>query len=322
VSGGDGSTLLDFLRSPVVVGDPEGRVIYANSAFEQRMQLDPGQASGEQMAALFGGGGREAVLQAVAEVCQRGDAVQFRLREAECAYLAQASPIEAGEDRVGVMILMVDEPLGDDRVLTIHREIQEPLEEVRVCLEELIEQTGGRRSERFRSIVEKGIGAVDRVIKWSDELHSLVSGRGSEVAEGAVLDAVRVVRQAAQRLSPDFEKSGASLVLLIPAELPAARGDATRLEAALVRLLRDRLAEVSAGDVVTLAARCTRGSARSSMLVSVVAPQPRSRPIGVEEADDEPSEVREAVTALGGRIVSISDAKAGRVTAIELQTCR
>ena len=76
----DGASLLNFLDAPVVVGDPEGRVIFVNPAFEECFAFGA-QAPGMPFAELFQGGGREAFLMAVAQVCQTGETVRFRLRE-------------------------------------------------------------------------------------------------------------------------------------------------------------------------------------------------------------------------------------------------
>ena len=145
MSDAQGQSLLNFLDAPLLVGDPEGRVIFANDAFQRDLCPNGESPNGEPLASLFAGGGREAVLTSVAEVCSRGESVHFRLREGGRGYLALASPIQAEESRVGVIILFTDEPLIDGRLLEFHREIQEPLEETLAFLDEMIEETGGRR---------------------------------------------------------------------------------------------------------------------------------------------------------------------------------
>jgi PAS domain-containing protein len=62
----DGVSLLSFLDAPVLVGDPEGRVIYVNPAFERRFCQDDESVQGAELVSLFEGGGREAILNAVA----------------------------------------------------------------------------------------------------------------------------------------------------------------------------------------------------------------------------------------------------------------
>ncbi len=314
-------SLLNFLGAPILVGDPEGRVIYANPAFERAFSLKSEDVRGEPLAGVFGGGGREAILGAVAEVCRCGETVNFRLKEADTGFLGLASPIEAERDRVGVVILLTEEPAADERLLAYQGEISEPLDEALQSLDEILEQTGGRRSEQYRSLVEQGISALERASKWSEELHAALCGRGDKNSPSASLDPVKVVHQVVSRLTGDFERAGVAFQLLAPAQLPAARGHAAMLETALVRLMRHRLAQASAGGYVTLAARAVGHGGTQALLFSV-ADQPIAEPDSspVEEHNEqEPRAVRATVAALGGEIYTFEDPALGRVTAIRLE---
>jgi nitrogen-specific signal transduction histidine kinase len=171
-----GGSLLDYLDAPILVGDPDGRVVHLNPAFESRFQISLDQARGEELATLFEGGAREAVLRAVADVCGGAGAVRFPMRADDCGYWALASPISAEENRVGVVILMTVELSSDRRMIECAKEIQEPVEELTRCLGELAEQVGGRRAERYRLMLEDVVNAVELLRKRSDELQSLVSG--------------------------------------------------------------------------------------------------------------------------------------------------
>ena len=71
------SSLLDFLDAPVVVGDPDGRAVYANPAFKDAFSLSDEAMRVQPLAGLFVGGGRVAVLGAVAKVCQGSNPVRF-----------------------------------------------------------------------------------------------------------------------------------------------------------------------------------------------------------------------------------------------------
>lgn len=319
------SSLMDFLDTPIVVGDPEGGVIYLNPAFEKAFSKPAAQVLGVPLAMLFEGGGREAVLGAVAEVCTRGESVKFKLKEGDAAYLGLASPIEADRDRVGVVILLTDEPAVDERLLAFQGEIGEPLDEVQQALDELLEQTGGRRAERYRGLLERGIGALERARKWNDELHRMLCGRGRSAGLESTLDPVRVVREVVGRLSAELDGSPLSLRLLAPTRLRPARGDAAMLETALTRLIRHRLADPQDGRLVTLSAR-ESGEGEDALLVFSVVDRPRGHDADGEsaesgdegEAEAEPRAVRATIAALGGRIQTWRDPRVGRVTAIGL----
>ncbi len=169
-------SLLDCLDAPVLVGDPDGRVVHLNPSFESHFQISLDQARDQELATLFEGGSREAILSAVADVCGGAESVRFQLREESCGYWAVASPISAEDNRVGVVILITVELSSDRRMIECAREIQEPLEELSRCLGEFSEQVGGRRAERYRLMLEDVSSTVELLRKRADELQSLLSG--------------------------------------------------------------------------------------------------------------------------------------------------
>lgn len=327
MSDAQGQSLLDFLDTPVLVGDPEGYVVFANKAFVRELTPDGSSPHGEPLASLFAGGGREAMLAAVAEVCSKGESIKFRIREGGAGYLAIASPIHHEESRVGVVILLTDEPRLDGRLLDFHREIQEPLEETHTCLEELLDATGGRRDDRYRGMVERGSVALDRALKWSEELHGLLCGGTAQAADRANLHPGRVMRDTAERLAPDFERAGVEAKLLIGPRVPEVRGDATMLETALFRLLRLRLAEVRAGGCISMLVREVSEDSHPGVLMTIVdsGPDAGSDPNTADDgtvSDMGNSEhsrmVGEIVSGFGGEIVTVSAQPTGRATTIWL----
>ena len=171
-----GGSLLDYLDSPILVGDPDGRVIHLNPSFESRFNISVDHARGKELATLFEGGAREAILRSVAEVCGGAGPVRFPLREGDFGYRAVASPISAESNRVGVVILLTVELSSDRRMIECAKEIQEPLEELTRCLCEFAEQVGGRRAERYRLMLEDVASSVELLRKRADELQSLLSG--------------------------------------------------------------------------------------------------------------------------------------------------
>jgi hypothetical protein len=320
MSDAQGQSLLNFLDAPVLVGDPEGRVIFANDAFVRDFCTDDVSPTGEPLASLFAGGGREAVLASVAEVCSKGKSVHFRLREAGKGYLALASPIHSEESRVGVVILLTDEPTIDGRLLDFHREIQEPLDETTTCLEELLEATGGRRDEHFRELVEQGTVALTRARKWSEQLQGLICGTGGSKSSHATLVPGRVLRQVESRLAPEFAKAQVELMLLISPRTSEAKGDGTMLETALVRLLRLRLGDAPAGSSISMLARDVGSDDDRCVLISVVDPDRDSEGNSVAFADvgEQARLVPEIVSSLGGQITTVVEPPAGRATVIQL----
>jgi nitrogen-specific signal transduction histidine kinase len=174
---GESVSLLDFVDAPVVVGDPDGRVVYVNPAFEADSGISAAAAKGQPLAGLFEGGGREAVLRAVAGVCASGKTVRFRLRVDEIGYAALASPIKSDEASVGVVILLSEERDSDPRVLALHREIHGPLDEIMRCLAELSEATGGVRAAHYRRVLEDGVRALSEVREHAEEIQNILEGK-------------------------------------------------------------------------------------------------------------------------------------------------
>jgi len=315
---GASPSLLSFLDAPILVGDPEGCAAFANPAFERDFGVTSDAAAGRPLALLFEGGAREALLTAVAQACRSGETARFRLRHGAVGYTAVASPIVAHDARVGVVILFIESPTADERFLAMHREMREPLDELASSLQLLLEQTGGRRSERYRGMVDDGIRALGRVQKRFEEIHALLVGQGEPRRSPATLDPVQVVRRAAQRVAEDLEGAGIDLQVLVPASLPAARGDAERLEVALVRLLKARVGSALDSETVTLAARSVGRGSPSCVVISIV-----DAPTGDLASLPDPAEpdrrlAGTLVEEMGGELRTTADPFAGRTTAIRL----
>ena len=163
-------SLLDFIDSPILVGDPDGRVVYVNPAFESSLGAPREQAIGDSLANLFEGGGREAMLRAVMQVCGGGTTERFRIRAGGNGWITLASPVEAQEGRVGVILLFTPEPGGEDRLHGIRREVLEPLDELADCLGDFAGETGGRRDEQHRVLLADGLRLIERMRKWACDL--------------------------------------------------------------------------------------------------------------------------------------------------------
>jgi nitrogen-specific signal transduction histidine kinase len=310
--------LLSFLDVPIVVGDPDGVVAYLNPAAAQRFAGGERMAVGRPLARLFDGGLREAVLQAVARACSRGSSVRFRVRHEGRGYQATASPIDSGDARVGVVILFQESISGDERFLSLFREMKEPLDEVASSLDQLLEQTGGRRARKFRSLVEDAMRALGRVQKWNEELGGLVAGDARPV-ERPRMDPSRVIRQAVASVQEEFDEAGVALEILAPGQLPAVKGDAEVLEAVLVRLLRSRLAAAAPSAQITLSARSVGRDAQSAVVICVVDVPEQE----IESAEDCRARdlrlVGNLLSELSGELRTVADPLVGRTTAIRLE---
>jgi PAS domain S-box-containing protein len=305
-------SLLAFLDAPVVVGDPEGRAVYVNPAFEARFGLPSERAAGQPLAELFSGGGREAVLRAVAEVCERGESVRFPVRERGAGFSAVVSPIVADQARVGVVILLREEMEGVERLLAIQREIADPLDELESTLQALHEQTGGRRAQRYRADVEDGLRALARLRKWTDELRATLGGRAEPGGREASFEPAQLVRAVARRLRARSAAAPMDVQFLAPATLPRARGDAAKLEAVVFRLLEERISGAVAPEAITLGARLAGRGPDAAVLLALAERFAQGTP----PLPKEPPLVREVLAASGGSLHVASDPVLGRATVL------
>ena len=311
----EGSSLLDFVDSPVIVGDPDSRVIYVNPCCERRLGIVGAVARGETLSSLFEGGSREAVLRAVAEVCTHGQTSHFRLREQGDDYLAQASPIEAEGDRVGVVILLTDEPAPRNPVRSFPAQL---LDEMIACLQEL----AGATSDPIQSdVIERGLAGLGKIQKLGTASKREAQEAKPVGRSESTLDPVQVARRVAEKVGPELGRSGCDLELLVPQKLPAARGDAQGVEAALVALVRHRIGQAPENSHFTLSARVIGASDQPSLLFSVVhSSGSDSEGMGGDVVTEPaPREIRDRIEELGGSLYAISSESLGRVTSVLLR---
>jgi hypothetical protein len=312
---GEQGSLLSFLPAPVAIGDPEGRAVWVNAAFRERFGVE-GEVRGRPLAALFEGGAREAVLRAAAEVCSAGRESRFRIRHGGDGFSAVAAPIVAEGANVGVVILFGEESAGEARVLAFHRELQEPLDDLAQSLDTLLEQTGGRRAERFRAHVEVGLRALERIRKWSDELAAAVAGGELRPAAAERFDPLEVVREAGAVAARAARLAGHGFELLLPAGMPAVRGDGARLARALARYASERIEAARPGTAFALSAKHL--ASEGCVLFSLSELAPKDAPSFAPDDDAAPAALAAVVEPWGGAAMRVADPVAGVTTAIRL----
>jgi len=100
---------------------------------------------------------------------------RFRLREAGKGFEAMASPVEVEGGRVGVVILLFEEP-PDETLRSLRRELLEPLDDLTQCLVAFSSQTGERRSEKYRIMIAEALRSIERIRKWSEQVATELGG--------------------------------------------------------------------------------------------------------------------------------------------------
>ncbi|MFO0691439.1 MAG: PAS domain-containing protein [Myxococcota bacterium] len=305
-------SLLGHLDTPILVGDPEGHVVYANPSFRRRFCAGGDDPTGQSLATVFGGGSREVVLKVTAEVLRRGQAARLQIREGGVGYTGLASPIEAEDDRVGVVMVMLEEQSNEDHLAGLAEEIAEPIAEAQRAFARLGDPSaavalGGDQ----RAALERGIQALDTAHKWLRELQLAI--RGGKSQQGR-FDVAAGVLRTAERLRSEADHE-LDLEVLMPPNLPRVVGSGVAFERALLQLVRHRLAEADQDRPITLLARALGGEGARGVIVSVV-----DRPDAERRRSDgqPPDSVVQAIQAMGGDVALVEDSLLGRVTALRL----
>jgi hypothetical protein len=302
-----------------VIGDPDGCAVYVNPAFELRFERAVGRVPGAPLAELFEGGAREAVLRAVVMACRDGESVRFRVREGALGFSAVASPIASQGEQVGVVILLKEEVEGVERVLALHREMEQPMDELGQVLQQLLELPADSREARLRSLLSDAQQALGRLRKGADEMHAMLTGArdaGSAASAKAGGGAPRtepsaLLHRVAARAERMQGAAGRTIDVVAAPGLPALPGDPNRLEALLLRLLEARLTPEATCERVVLTARSVVG-AWPALLLSLCE-------LGEVEAPSDPPHLREEAAALGAELHSLSHAPLGRATLLRLR---
>lgn len=306
--------LIDYIDAPVLVGDPQANAVHVNPAFERCFGVDAQEALGMPLAELFEGGAREAMLVSVASACQRGGTARCRIRERGVGYCVVISPILRDGEGVGVVVLLSEEIEGTERLMSLRREMEVPIDEISTSLETLLQETGGRRNPGHRARLEDSLRSLGQLRKHADELSAVLVGQGSSTRSER-FDPSGLVRQVAESVRELAETLGVELLLLAPASLDGFEGDGATLATALRAMVEARLAVDPPPARLTLAAR-KLGAADGEALLLSVSEKPRSG--AFSEPFAEPGAVQTSLAGLGALVHGTAHPRLGRTSVVRL----
>ncbi|MCP4905532.1 MAG: PAS domain-containing protein [bacterium] len=304
-------SLLGFVQTPILVGDPDGCIVYANPSFCDIFCGLEGDPVGQPLAMVFGGGAREAVLAATAEVLQRGKAARMQIREGGSAFTGLCSPIEAEDDRVGVVMVLLEEESDEEHLTGLADEIAEPIAVAIQAMHGLSDQLRGSLLEEQLELLDRGLHSIETAQKWMRELSAAI--RGGKTQPGR-FDVANSILRVSERISQescdpiDFE-------VLMPPNLPRVAGTTVVFERLLTQLIRQRIEESREGQPLTLLARTIGENQAKSVLVSVV-DVPGAKRRG--ETGLPPDNLQQGIRQMGGEAICVEDSTLGRVTAVRL----
>jgi nitrogen-specific signal transduction histidine kinase len=304
-------SLLAHLQTPILVGDPDGCIVYANPAFRSRFCETGEDPMGQPLAMVFGGGAREVVLTATAEVLERGQPARIQIREGAYGYTGLASPIEAEDDRVGVVMVLLEEQSSEDYLTGLADEIGEPIAEAMQTMQSISQSLDAGLADNQRAMFERGIRSIETAQKWLRELQ--VAIRGGKPQQGR-FDVTIAIMRVAERVMNDTEEK-VDLEVLMPPNLPRVAGTTVVFERMLTQLMRHRIGEAKSGEPLTLLARTLGGEQPRSVLVSPVDLPDSSRR---DATGHPPDGVQHGMASMGGEAICVEDSSAGRVTMMRL----
>lgn len=304
-------SLLGFVDTPILVGDPDGCIVYANPSFRRYFEVSGDDSMGQPLATVFSGGARELVLSVTASVLQRGQAARLQIREAGIGFIGLVSPIEAEDNRVGVIMVLLEEISNDDDLPALIEDISLPLASSLKDLQALIEPVSARVNEAQREKYEEALKSLEDAQNSLRELHLVVRGgkpkQGHFDASAAV---VRVVERVSRQQADEVE-----IQVLIPPNLPRAVGAGAAFERLLSSLLTQRIDDGKDGLPLTLLARRMGDGDTGSILISLVdVPDQACR----KSTGLPPESLQQGIAAMGGESICVEDSMLGRVTSMQL----
>lgn len=305
-------SLLGFVDTPILVGDPDGCIVYANPSFRRCFGVASDDLMGQPLAMVFGGGAREVVLSVTASVLELGRAARLQIREAGIGFNGLASPIEAEDDRVGVIMVLLEEDSKEEHLSVMIEEVSSPLSAALKNFQGLTQPILARVTEAQRENYEDAIGSLEQAQSSLRELHLVV--RGGKPKQGR-FDVSAAIMRASDRVTREHLDE-IDVRVLMPPNLPRVVGTGPTFERLLASLLRQRIDEGKEGHPLTLLARTMAVDESRGVLISLVDQPDATRRKGMGLP---PESLQQGIMAMGGETICVEDSVLGRVTSLRLE---
>jgi two-component system phosphate regulon sensor histidine kinase PhoR len=265
---------------PVSALDREGRILFANVAFEATFGRSLEEIAGKPFAYVLAD---EDVVDAIRASREQGlRKISIIEQSGHRFYQVVTSPI-AGGGEWAVLIVFHDltdvqrtEQIRRDFVANVSHELRTPLAALKSVVETLAE--GALEDESVAlDFLRRADAEVDRLVQLVEELLEL-----SRIESGDLplvlreTDVAALLAEAVERLRPQAERAHLNLTLELSPGLGLARIDGARIERAVLNLLHNAIKFTPSGGDVTLAAQRDDGS----LLVQV-----RDTGAGISQSD-------------------------------------
>jgi two-component system phosphate regulon sensor histidine kinase PhoR len=249
--------------------DSEGRIVFANTAFEEAFGRALDEVAGKPFVWVLAD---QDVLDAIRASRDQGLRKFGVVERPGRRYLQVVTSPIAGGGEWAVLVVFHDitdvqrtEQMRRDFVANVSHELRTPLAALKSVVETLAE--GALHDESVAlEFLRRADSEVDRLVQMVEELLEL-----SRIESGAQppalqdTDVAALLNDAADRLRPQAERAQISLQVDLGAELGEARIDRARIERAVLNLLHNAIKFTPPGGSVTLAAERKDGAIRVSV---------------------------------------------------------
>jgi two-component system, OmpR family, phosphate regulon sensor histidine kinase PhoR len=238
--------------------DADGRILFANVAFEEAFGRTLDEVAGRPFAYVLAD---EDVVDAIRASLEQGlRKISVIERPGHLFFQVVTTPISGG-GKWSVLIVFHDvtdvqrtDQIRRDFVANVSHELRTPLAALKSVVETLAE--GALEDESVaHEFLRRADGEVDRLVQLVEELLELSRiESGEQPLNLRETDVAALLTEAADRLRPQAERARLNLNLDLSSGLGIARLDAARIERAVLNLLHNAIKFTPSGGDVTLAA--------------------------------------------------------------------
>ncbi|HWC30695.1 MAG TPA: ATP-binding protein [Dehalococcoidia bacterium] len=243
--------------------DVEGRVLFANVAFEQVFGRSLGDVAGKPFAWVLAD---EAVIGAIRDSREhRQPKISVIEQPGRRFFQVVTTPIDGGGEWA-VLIVFHDltdvqrtEQMRRDFVANVSHELRTPLAALKSVVETLAE--GAMQDESVANeFLRRADSEVDRLVRMVEELLELSAiESGQQPLSLQKTEIAPLLSEAAERLATQAERSQVSVTLELAPDLGSMRIDAARIERAVLNLLHNAIKFTPPNGSVTLSAQRNDG---------------------------------------------------------------
>jgi PAS domain S-box-containing protein len=266
--------ILESITDGVLVIDNYNRVLLMNTAAEEILGIAAQVLIGQHIRHLLGLGetqaDRDIGLKFYSELMPRIERVeagaepqQFRLESGDKVVVVSLAPVvlESGELPSMVAVLRdisheaeVDR-IKNEFISTVSHELRTPMTSIKGYTDLLVMEAAGDLTEtqrRFLNIIKSNADRLTALVSDILDISRIETGRIK--LDIGPQDISQVIQEVAEAMKSQAEEKGLNLIVELPEELPAVRGDRDRITQILVNLIANACQYSWPGGLITVSA--------------------------------------------------------------------